>query len=194
MGTHNQYRQLYNAAERGDWKSAKSLIEHDPNALTARKTFHARTILHVAAERCQWGFILKLLELLPRESIAMQDSMGNTVLHYVTEGGSLETAKAVVDKNPDLLQIVNNLGHLPLLYSVNGNCKELVWYLSLRTRVESPSFPFFVPLLTTFLRGLINSGYNGKSQKQKPMYTTSNRSYIHIYSFIILYIFFVFQL
>ena len=154
---------MYLAAQRGDWKTAKSFIEQVPNALTAQITAYSQTALHVAAFCSQWGFVLKLLELLSPESIAMQDEVGCTVLHFVAIGGSLKTAIALVAKNNDLPQITNNQGELPLLFSIWSESKELVWYLALKTRVESPSFPFFIPPLPKIIRNLLQSGYPGEN-------------------------------
>ncbi|KAL5824377.1 hypothetical protein ACOSQ3_020440 [Xanthoceras sorbifolium] len=150
----NYYRPLFSAAQSGDWKSAKSFIDRDPNALTARiRAVTSETVFHVAALSCQWGFVLKLLELnVSPELLAAQDDLGNTVLHYVAQGGSIKTVKALVKNNSDLLQIVNNIGHLPLFHSLFSDSKELVWYLTLITRVESPSS-------LEILRSLIGSGY-----------------------------------
>ncbi|KAH7565468.1 hypothetical protein JRO89_XS09G0213200 [Xanthoceras sorbifolium] len=152
----NYYRPLFSAAQSGDWKSAKSFIDRDPNALTARiRAVTSETVFHVAALSCQWGFVLKLLELnVSPELLAAQDDLGNTVLHYVAQGGSIKTVKALVKNNSDLLQIVNNIGHLPLFHSLFSDSKELVWYLTLITRVESPSS-------LEILRSLIGSGYTG---------------------------------
>lgn len=155
-GDHKRYRQLYLAAQRGDWKNAKSFIERDPNALNARITAGGLTVLQVAAYCCRWGFVLKLLELLSPESIAVQDKNENTVLHYVAAGGSLETAKALVRKNAHLIQMANNLGQLPLFYSIYSENNELMWYLTLITRVDSPSLP-------KIIRALTESGSLGKN-------------------------------
>ncbi|KAK4837757.1 hypothetical protein QYF36_008229 [Acer negundo] len=135
------YLPLFNAAQKGDWKSAKSnFFDEDPDALTIGITCLSQTALHVAAISCQWGFILKLLEPLSREAIAVQDRFGNTILHYVAAGGSLKTAKALVQKNPDLPQMKDKNGHLPLITSIwSESNKELAWYLSLITEeVDSP--------------------------------------------------------
>ncbi|KAK3220200.1 hypothetical protein Dsin_014170 [Dipteronia sinensis] len=144
----NYYRSLYLAAQRGDWETAKSFIEHDSNALTATITaISEETVLHVAAFCSQWEFVLKLLELTSPESIVMQSLSGKTVLHHAALGGSLKTVKALVQKNNVLLQIGDDNGDLPLLYATWSGNKELVWYLSLITRVDSPTSPFFIPSL-----------------------------------------------
>ncbi|KAI9160189.1 hypothetical protein LWI28_005919 [Acer negundo] len=150
------YRSLHNAAKRGDWKSAKSFIEMDPNALTAMITVDSKTVFHVAALCDQWEFIVKLLELvLSPESIAVQDVFGKTVLHYVAQGGSLKTAKALVQKNNDLPRIGDNERDPPLHYSIWSENKELVWYLSSMTSVDlSPDWSPWI------LRTLILSGYH----------------------------------
>ncbi|TXG68615.1 hypothetical protein EZV62_003550 [Acer yangbiense] len=133
------YRPLYLAAHRGDWETAKSFIEKDQNALTADITSRSKTVLHVATLCCQWGFVLKLLERLSPESIEGKSEGGNTVLHYVAQGGCLKTAKALVQKNAGLLQMVNSDGDLPLFVSITSESnKEMVWYLSLITQVTVP--------------------------------------------------------
>ncbi|KAL5757531.1 hypothetical protein ACOSP7_020142 [Xanthoceras sorbifolium] len=91
--------------------------------------------------KCQRGFVTEL-----------QDVYGNTVLHYVAQGGSLNISKALVKKNSDVLQIVNKRGELPLINSIYNDSKELDWYLTLITRVESPSS-------LKILRTLIGSSY-----------------------------------
>ncbi|KAK4838500.1 hypothetical protein QYF36_014216 [Acer negundo] len=149
------YRSLHYAAKRGDWESAKSFIEKDPNALAARITVDSKTVLHVAALCDQWEFILQLLELVSSpESVAVQDKIGNTVLHYVAQGGSLKTAKALVQKNAHLPEINDNMGHPPLLSSIRSENKELIWYLASITSVD---------LSRWILRILIQSGYHGKN-------------------------------
>ncbi|TXG68622.1 hypothetical protein EZV62_003557 [Acer yangbiense] len=203
------YRSLHNAAKIGDCESAKSFIEKDPNALTARITVDSKTVLHVAALCDQWEFILQLLELvsIPMYLVAcrfvmsngfamitiwtwftiamsrtmwiatgelicdvigeliwdlvfsgfaiVQDKKGNTVLHYVAEGGSLKTAKALVQKNAVLPQIGNNKRVPPLLRSIWSENKELVWYLSSMTSLDLS--PYSTPYV---LHTLILTGYH----------------------------------
>ncbi|TXG68605.1 hypothetical protein EZV62_003540 [Acer yangbiense] len=158
----NYYQPLFNAAQRGDWKTTKSFIDNDQDAFTAQISISFGTVLHIAAQCGQWKFVIMLLELnvSTPQSIAVQNVIGSTVLHFVADSGSLKTAKALVEKNANLLQMVNNKGCLPLVYSVNSKNKELVWYLCLKTRVESPSSPFFIPSLPKILRILIQSGYH----------------------------------
>ncbi|KAK3220437.1 hypothetical protein Dsin_014407 [Dipteronia sinensis] len=64
-------------------------------------------------------------------------------------GGSLKIAKALVRKNAHLPQMANNLGNLPLFHSIiYSENKELMWYLTLITRVDSPSLPKIIRALT----------------------------------------------
>ncbi|KAL5822531.1 hypothetical protein ACOSQ4_020431 [Xanthoceras sorbifolium] len=91
---------------------------HQPQ-LSEAQISAEKFLFHVAALSCQWGLVLKLLELIVSpQSLAVQDVLGNTVLHYVAQGGSLNTCKALVKKNSDLLQIVNKHGDLPLFFSI----------------------------------------------------------------------------
>ncbi|KAL5755739.1 hypothetical protein ACOSQ2_020485 [Xanthoceras sorbifolium] len=155
----NHYRPLFNAAQSGNWESAKSFIDNDPNGLTARITaVSSQTVFHVAALSCQWEFVLNLLELVVSpESLAAGDTKGMTVLHYVAYGGSLKTAKALVRKNPNLPQIVNIVGQLPLYCSIFNGSKEMVWYFTSITKVDLPAS------LLNILHSLIIPGYFGKN-------------------------------
>ena len=93
------------------------------------------------------------------ESIAVQDKDGMTVLHYVALGGSLKTAKALVQKNPRLPQIGDYESNVPpLLHSIWSESKELVWYLSSMTSVD-----FFLDWSSCVLGTLILSGYHGNN-------------------------------
>ncbi|KAH7565467.1 hypothetical protein JRO89_XS09G0212900 [Xanthoceras sorbifolium] len=127
----NHYRPLFNAAQSGNWESAKSFIDNDPNGLTARIT--------------------------AVKSLAAGDTKGMTVLHYVAYGGSLKTAKALVRKNPNLPQIVNIVGQLPLYCSIFNGSKEMVWYFTSITKVDLPAS------LLNILHSLIIPGYFGKN-------------------------------
>ncbi|KAK4836820.1 hypothetical protein QYF36_000433 [Acer negundo] len=102
-----QLQILSDSQVRGDWKSAISFINNDPDALTAQISLTHGTVLHVAAMDCQLNFTLMLVELLSTpQSIAVRNSIGITVLHYVALSGSLRTAKALIEKNqrPSLFQ------------------------------------------------------------------------------------------
>ncbi|TXG66032.1 hypothetical protein EZV62_007307 [Acer yangbiense] len=92
------YLPLYLATNGGDWKSAKSFIESDPDASTARITSKSLTTLMVANRACQWKFAQKLLDYLRPESLEIVDLNKRTALHYAALGGSLETAKALIRK------------------------------------------------------------------------------------------------
>ncbi|KAL5824381.1 hypothetical protein ACOSQ3_020444 [Xanthoceras sorbifolium] len=99
-------------------------------------------------------FVLNLLELVVSpESLAAGDTKGMTVLHYVAYGGSLKTAKALVRKNPNLPQIVNIVGQLPLYCSIFNGSKEMVWYFTSITKVDLPAS------LLNILHSLIIPGY-----------------------------------
>ncbi|TXG68628.1 hypothetical protein EZV62_003563 [Acer yangbiense] len=155
----NHYRPLYEAAQKGYWQAAISFIDGDWNVLTAKITaLNGQTVLHVAACCLQWEFILNLLEhITSPESIAVKtDISGKTVLHYVAQGGNLKTAKALVQKNSNLLQIKDKHGCLPLFHSISSGNEKLVRYLSSETTYEFSSDPSFPEIL----RYLIISGYH----------------------------------
>ncbi|KAH7565476.1 hypothetical protein JRO89_XS09G0215000 [Xanthoceras sorbifolium] len=81
----NYYRPLVQAAQSGDWKNAKSFIDRDPDALTARiTTVGLQTVFHVVADSCQWRFILGLLELIVSpETLAVLVTRSFTMLQTV---------------------------------------------------------------------------------------------------------------
>ncbi|KAK4852467.1 hypothetical protein QYF36_024414 [Acer negundo] len=154
---HVRYQPLYLAANRGDWKSAKRIIDDDPSASAARITSESLTTLMVAARASQWRFAQKLLEDLPSESLETVDLDGRTLLHYAALAGSLETAMALIRKNSALPQIPDNNGWVPLYLSFSN--KQLLRYLILDTKDEHPCFPFTGPLSGLFVQFLIDSGY-----------------------------------
>ncbi|KAI9187520.1 hypothetical protein LWI28_029005 [Acer negundo] len=161
---HVRYQPLYLAANRGDWKSAKRIIDDDPSASAARITSESLTTLMVAARASQWRFAQKLLEDLPSESLETVDLDGRTLLHYAALAGSLETAMALIRKNSALPQIPDNNGWVPLYLSFSN--KQLLRYLILDTRDEHPCFPFTGPLSGLFVQFLIDSGYYALPLKQ----------------------------
>ncbi|KAL7168170.1 hypothetical protein ACSBR2_038584 [Camellia fascicularis] len=83
--------------------------------IPARLTALSETPLLVAVKaRRGILFVRKLVELMLPEELALTDYFGNTALHAVAVLGNITEAKLVVEKNPDLPNIWNNDGSLPL--------------------------------------------------------------------------------
>lgn len=69
----------------------------------------SETPLHVAVFTGKANdFVKKLVELIPRDALALVDSFGDTALHNAAVVGNTEEAMVMVNKNPDLVYILNN--------------------------------------------------------------------------------------
>ncbi|GMH23320.1 hypothetical protein Nepgr_025163 [Nepenthes gracilis] len=144
-----RYLPLYQAALKGDWKRAKMFIWQYPGAVRARISIFSMTALHVAAGQQHWHFVERLMDLMLPEDHKMRDVGGYTALHYATKAGCLHTVKAMVRKNPRLVQIPDKYGQVPLHIAVGSSTspgqKEVAWYLAIVTKDEYPHFPFGDP-------------------------------------------------
>ncbi|KAM2944172.1 hypothetical protein COP2_027252 [Malus domestica] len=161
---HHYYQPLLLAAITGDWESARTFLERDPEAVTAVITSQALTALHVAAKEGQWQFILKLVELMPAEALAARNILGQTALHNLAISGDscIEAAKSLVTRNPALPQITDTEGFTALLWGcmmAPETSKEMRWYLVLVTRDDFPSSPFTGPLAGTIICSLSTMGF-----------------------------------
>jgi hypothetical protein len=161
---HNYYQPLHLAILKGDWKSTEAFLDNDPSALTAKVTVYGRTPLHVAAVGAQWKLVEKLAQhqQMPANVLAELDLMGCTCLHYVAMGESVNTAKALVAKNPSVTQVTDFKGFTPLINSITATgCKEMVWYLVSNTTDETPSCPFSGPSASQLVALLTGAGFHG---------------------------------
>nr|XP_028953458.1 uncharacterized protein LOC114822689 [Malus domestica] len=161
---HHYYQPLLLAAITGDWESARTFLERDPEAVTAVITSQALTALHVAAKEGQWQFIMKLVELMPAEALAARNILGQTALHNLAISGDscIEAAKSLVTRNPALPQITDTEGFTALLWGcmmAPETSKEMRWYLVLVTRDDFPSSPFTGPLAGTIICSLSTMGF-----------------------------------
>ncbi|XP_028944813.2 uncharacterized protein [Malus domestica] len=110
----------------------------------------------------------KMVEHVPVEALAMQDCIGRNVLHTLAISGSakkqvagqMKVAKALVTKNPVLTQIADQDGMVPLHLSCCSDDRELVWYLTLVTRDEHPTWPFTGPMASFLTSAVTYSGFH----------------------------------
>ncbi|KAM2194074.1 hypothetical protein ACFX1R_028262 [Malus domestica] len=109
-----------------------------------------------------------MVEHVPVEALAMQDCIGRNVLHTLAISGSakkqvagqMKVAKALVTKNPVLTQIADQDGMVPLHLSCCSDDRELVWYLTLVTRDEHPTWPFTGPMASFLTSAVTYSGFH----------------------------------
>ncbi|GMH23322.1 hypothetical protein Nepgr_025165 [Nepenthes gracilis] len=158
-----RYLYFYQTALKGDWKSAEIFIWEDPEAVRARISILSMTALHVAAGQQHWHFVENLVDRMDREDLEMQDVGGYTALHYAAKAGCLHAVKAMVRKNPRLVQIPSNSGHVPLHIAAGSSTspgqKEVVWYLAIVTKDEHPHYPFGCPRGCELIWGVIAAEY-----------------------------------
>ncbi|KAI3930822.1 hypothetical protein MKX01_037268, partial [Papaver californicum] len=133
------------AALKGDWLTAKRILKADSNAITAKITMNDETVLHVAAASRHSLFVEKLVKLMPSDALTLKNCEGEIMLHVVAAAGIIRPAKVMVNKNPDLTQIRDASGWVPLVtavYTANPleeKSKKMVHYLCSVTRDEEPS-------------------------------------------------------
>ncbi|XP_070666676.1 uncharacterized protein [Malus domestica] len=115
----------------------------------------------IAVKASHSQFVTKIVELMPTEALLLQDFSGNTALHYAAVAGTMQDAQTMVRKNPALTQITNDAGETPLLLAASfaANSKDMVWYLSLVTKDEPPSYPFTGLLACRLISFITGAGF-----------------------------------
>lgn len=136
------YLPLYKAIITEDWDTAKTFFDLDRNVLTAKITVQLNTPLHVALTGSSLNFIEKLVELMTPEELAQPNVGGYTAFHRVAGVGDVEIAKLLFKKNPDLPNIWNQGGRLPLHHAAMLGHKHMVQYLLEITKEDIEPKPF----------------------------------------------------
>ncbi|GMN53002.1 hypothetical protein TIFTF001_022142 [Ficus carica] len=160
----DRYHPLYLAALKGNWEAAKSFLDNDSDAATARITRTSMTALHVAAGEGRSEFVEKMMSAIPEEALEMRDRARFTALHHAAIAGSMRAAKALVKKKPALANAMDSEGQTPLLIASRFayGSYDLLWYLTLVTKDEEPSRPFTGPLAMDLVLLLVLSGSVGR--------------------------------
>ncbi|XP_059635948.1 uncharacterized protein LOC132278152 [Cornus florida] len=138
-----RYLPVYRAAMKGDWESAKKMLAEDEDAVTAYITANNETLLHRAVGTGKAiHFVEKLVELMPREALALQNRQNETALSVAARFGNTEAAIILVDKNPALLQMKNNIGLFPVHLAALYAHKETLLYLMTATKGHHHPSPY----------------------------------------------------
>ncbi|XP_026447652.1 uncharacterized protein LOC113348164 [Papaver somniferum] len=102
----------------------------------------SETALHIAAKAGHENFAVELVKLMPPEALVHQEyNNGDTTLHRAAITG---ITKAMVEKNPIVVQIRNKKGWIPLLSAIYGSSyqqREMIEFLlsaHLRHKNRSP--------------------------------------------------------
>ncbi|KAH6761629.1 hypothetical protein C2S52_019062 [Perilla frutescens var. hirtella] len=150
------YLPLYKAAREGDW----DLFQGYKEDVTAIISSDSETALHVAVLSGKANdFVKKMVELMPRHALALKDSYGETALHNAAMIGNTEAARVLVDKNTELLYIINKDSELPILRAALNCQKETLEYLISVTEPGMENSPFKGQSGVDLLLAVITSGF-----------------------------------
>ncbi|XP_054812305.1 uncharacterized protein LOC129313336 isoform X2 [Prosopis cineraria] len=119
-----------------NWRGVKTILDQNPNALTAKIAASGRTALHVAAMFGHVNIVEELLKLVPPESLGTGDSHGNTALALATITGSIQVAKCLIEKNRDVVGIPNARDNLPVIRAFHFAFLAMGRYLYSKTPSE----------------------------------------------------------
>ncbi|XP_031261865.1 ankyrin repeat-containing protein NPR4-like isoform X3 [Pistacia vera] len=120
---------LYKAALKGDWTSAKKLLEKDRTMLCSSITKGHETVLHIAAGAKQTGFVEELIKLMQAEDLTMPDHKGNTAFCCAAAAGAIGIARIMLKKNPNLLTIRGGGKMMPVFLAALLAQEEMTYFL-----------------------------------------------------------------
>ncbi|KAK9268295.1 hypothetical protein L1049_010738 [Liquidambar formosana] len=123
------YVDLYLAALKGDWETAKKFLDSYPQAVCARITRGSETALHIAAGARHTRFVEELVKLMTPDDLALQNKVGNTALCFAAASGITKIAELMVNKNRNLPLARGSKGATPLYMAALLGHKDMVWYL-----------------------------------------------------------------
>ncbi|RZC47072.1 hypothetical protein C5167_040014 [Papaver somniferum] len=139
------YELLYKAAKSGDWNDARIFFERNPEEMPIITMDEWKTALRIAVLNNQLLSLEEIVRLMPPEALHYETRMrASTALHDAAMYGYSEAAKVLVNKNPELTQIRDDKGRVPLQLAVQAftiGQTETVKYLYSVTRHVKPS-PF----------------------------------------------------
>ncbi|KAF7151535.1 hypothetical protein RHSIM_Rhsim02G0236000 [Rhododendron simsii] len=126
----SSYLPLRIAAIEGDWDTTSKIIESEPDIVRAAITPHSETALFLAVKSSQRNhFVEKILKKMSPEDAGLANLWGMTALHRAASVGNVEAAKLLVNKNPNLPNVLDEYGTAPLNYAASIGSRESVVYL-----------------------------------------------------------------
>ncbi|KAE9465754.1 hypothetical protein C3L33_02338, partial [Rhododendron williamsianum] len=132
LDEETEYRlDLHKAAIKGDWDKFKGIIESERDAVRTPNSPFSQTVLTVAI----WSagrnrFVRELLKkMTPQDLKDLVDSQGATALHCAAAANNMEGAKMVVNKSPDLPNVIDGMGGRPIHHAAYCGHREMVLYL-----------------------------------------------------------------
>ncbi|KAF5790994.1 putative ankyrin repeat-containing domain, PGG domain, ankyrin repeat-containing domain superfamily [Helianthus annuus] len=124
---------LYEASIKGDWKTAKVILDNNPDLIRCSITENCETALHIAAsadksKRMQ-DFVNNLVQIMTKQDLELQNSTSNTALCLAAAAGNVEMVKILVNKNRALLNIAGSQQMMPLYMAALFGQHATVEYL-----------------------------------------------------------------
>uniref|UniRef100_A0A251UQY3 Putative ankyrin repeat-containing domain, PGG domain protein n=2 Tax=Helianthus annuus TaxID=4232 RepID=A0A251UQY3_HELAN len=124
---------LYEAALKGDWKTAKRILDEKPDLIHFAITGNYETLLHVAASaestKAVEEFVLNLVNMMDKNDLKLQNKNYDTAFSLAAAVGNVKTAKIMVNKNPALPEIPSRHETMPLYLAALFAKPEMVRYL-----------------------------------------------------------------
>ncbi|KAI3866517.1 hypothetical protein MKX03_032732 [Papaver bracteatum] len=132
---------LFEAAKSGDWRKALEFFKKNP--LLEKTNENCKIALRIAVLNDRLPFVKEFVkDLSPKALEHKIKDNGFTALHTAAAYGYSEIAKVLVTKNPNLTQIRDKKGRVPLLLAIQAvtlGQKATVRYLYSVTKDEEPS-------------------------------------------------------
>ncbi|KAM0041977.1 putative ankyrin repeat-containing domain, PGG domain, ankyrin repeat-containing domain superfamily [Helianthus debilis subsp. tardiflorus] len=124
---------LYQAAIRGDWKAAESILKRNGDLIRFAITENEETLLHVAASaKSTKGveeFVINLVKLMEKKDLELQNRSYDTALNLAAMAGNEKAARIMVEKHPTLMDIPGKRGEMPLYMAALYGKPAMVRYL-----------------------------------------------------------------
>ncbi|KAK0607867.1 hypothetical protein LWI29_021739 [Acer saccharum] len=157
----DQYRlkcvPLQKAALTGNLLEAIPLLGDVPQwMLRTAITERDQTVLHLATGAKKVGFVKEIVKLMEPDDLKLQDRNGNTAFCIAAAVGSLEIAKLMLDKTPNLLTLRGAANVLPLFMAALFGKTEMTKFLYDETKfhlTDQDLADLFFKSITTDLYG-----------------------------------------
>lgn len=112
---------------KGDWDVVNQFLDKYPiNTILGDRI---GTVLHLAILAGEDKIAMQLIDMMSTEDLEIQDHNGNTALNLVAYEGITSVAEFLVEKNRNLLLILNNDGEIPVVRACAVGQKEMTHYL-----------------------------------------------------------------
>ncbi|KAG6411176.1 hypothetical protein SASPL_129254 [Salvia splendens] len=150
------------AIMRDNWQSTKHNFPDINDLCTTFISSRLDTILHIAVLTGNANdLVIKMVEIIPPEALALMDSKGETALHKAAKVGNTAAATALVDRNPNLLHVMNNYNELPVVIAAGNYQKKTLEYWILQHETNSSNHPsiFLGQIGIRVLNAIISSEY-----------------------------------